>query len=153
MIKFLVFRGWSTWEERQTKGARREEDVAPFMTGPKRVVPASYLANVGEPRLFGARHVKILLPITPWMAWELRGVLTEAIQEHGGSANGAAAIFYLDDPGPIGHRLWGKWYDQTGIFYVDNQGIRRLAVFGFRHAATWMHFNLNLVSAKNGIWF
>jgi len=58
-----------------------------------------------------------------------------------------------DDPGPIGHRLWGKWYDQTGIFYVDNQGIRRLAVFGFRHAATWMHFNLNLVSAKNGIWF
>lgn len=29
-------------------------------------------------------------------------VMTEAIQEHGGSANGAAAIFYLDDPGPIG---------------------------------------------------
>ena len=58
-----------------------------------------------------------------------------------------------DDPGPIGHRLWGKWYDQTGIFYVDSQGSRRLAVFGFRHAATWMHFNLNLVSARNGIWF
>jgi hypothetical protein len=58
-----------------------------------------------------------------------------------------------DDPGPIGHRLWGKWYDQTGVFYVDNQGNRKLAVFGFRHAATWMHFNLNLVSAKNGIWF
>ena len=56
--------------------------MAPFMTGPKRVVPASYLAHVGEPRLFGARHVKILLPITPGMAWELRGVLTEAIQEH-----------------------------------------------------------------------
>ena len=29
-------------------------------------------------------------------------LMTEAIQEHGGSANGAAAIFYLDDPGPIG---------------------------------------------------
>ena len=64
------------------QGARREKDVAPFMTGLKRVVPASYLAHVGEPRLFGARTVKILLPITPGMAWELRGVLTEAIQEH-----------------------------------------------------------------------
>lgn len=29
-------------------------------------------------------------------------LMTEAIQEHGGSANGTAAIFYLDDPGPIG---------------------------------------------------
>jgi autotransporter-associated beta strand protein len=29
-------------------------------------------------------------------------LMTEAIQEHGGSANGAAAIFYLDNPGPIG---------------------------------------------------
>ena len=29
-------------------------------------------------------------------------LMTEAIQEHGGSANGTAAIFYLDNPGPIG---------------------------------------------------
>jgi len=29
-------------------------------------------------------------------------LMIEAIQEHGGSANGAAAIFYLDNPGPIG---------------------------------------------------
>jgi hypothetical protein len=58
-----------------------------------------------------------------------------------------------DDPGGIGHRLWGKWYDQTGVFYVDANGNKKLAVFGFRHAATWMHFNLNLVSAKNGIYF
>jgi hypothetical protein len=58
-----------------------------------------------------------------------------------------------DNPGPIGHRLWGKWYDQTGIFYVDQGGAKRLAVFGFRHAATWMHFNLNLTAAKNGVWF
>ena len=29
-------------------------------------------------------------------------LMTEAIQEEAGSGNGAAAIFYLDDPGPIG---------------------------------------------------
>ena len=32
--------------------------------------------------MFGPRNVKVLLPITPGMAWELRGVLTETIQEH-----------------------------------------------------------------------
>lgn len=58
-----------------------------------------------------------------------------------------------DDPGPIGHRLWGKWYDQTAVFYKDQAGQMSLAVFGFRHAATWMHFNLNLMSAKNRIAF
>ena len=29
-------------------------------------------------------------------------LMTEAIQEDGGTANGTAAIFYLDNPGPIG---------------------------------------------------
>lgn len=58
-----------------------------------------------------------------------------------------------DDPGPIGHRLWGKWYDQTAVFYKDQAGQSSLAVFGFRHAATWMHFNLNLLTAKNKISF
>lgn len=58
-----------------------------------------------------------------------------------------------DDPGPIGHRLWGKWYDQTAVFYKDQAGRPSLAVFAFRHAATWMHFNLNLLTAKNRISF
>ena len=58
-----------------------------------------------------------------------------------------------DDPGPIGHRLWGRGYDQTAVFYKDKDGHPSLAVFGFRHAATWMHFNLNLISAKNKIAF
>ena len=70
------------WEERQTKGARREEDVMPFMAALRSHVLASYLPRIGEPRLYGPRNIKILLPITPGMAWELRGVLTETIQEH-----------------------------------------------------------------------
>lgn len=58
-----------------------------------------------------------------------------------------------DDPGPTGHRLWGKGLDQTAVFYKDANGAPSLAVFGFEHATTWMHFNLNLVAAKNGIAF
>ena len=78
--------------------------------------------------------------------------------------NGAASILFSsifdvsfsrggDDPGPIGHRLWGRGYDQTAVFYKDLSGRPSLAVFAFRHAATWMHFNLNLISAKNKVAF
>ena len=78
--------------------------------------------------------------------------------------NGAASILFSsildvsfsrgsDDPGPIGHRLWGRGYDQTAVFYKDSSGRPALAVFAFRHAATWMHFNLNLISAKNKVSF
>jgi hypothetical protein len=58
-----------------------------------------------------------------------------------------------DSPGPTGHRLWGTWFDQTAIYYKDKTGKSSLAVFAFRHATTWMHFNLNLVTAKNGVAF
>jgi hypothetical protein len=58
-----------------------------------------------------------------------------------------------DDPGPIGHRIWGRGYDQTAVFYKDSSGRPALAIFAFRHAGTWMHFNLNLISAKNKVAF
>ena len=82
VARHLVLRGWATWEEKQTKGARREEDVLPFMVKLRQVLPQVYSVHLGEPKLFGARNVKVLLPVTPGMAWELRGVVLEAIEEH-----------------------------------------------------------------------
>ena len=58
-----------------------------------------------------------------------------------------------ESPGPTGHRLWGKWFDQTAVYYKDKTGKSSLAVFAFRHSTTWMHFNLNLITAKNGVAF
>jgi len=76
---FLELRGWCSWEEREEKGVRRVEDVEPFMRGLLEHLPQGYHKYIGAPRLFGAKNVKLQLPIEPGMAWELRGVIRDAI--------------------------------------------------------------------------
>ena len=39
VAKHLVLKGWATWEEKQTRGARREEDAVPFMARLHQALP------------------------------------------------------------------------------------------------------------------
>ena len=76
----MVLRGWCSWDEVKTKGVRREEEVVPFMTELFDNMPESYRKHSGKFRLFGARNVKVYLPVTPGMAWELRTVAQDAVE-------------------------------------------------------------------------
>ena len=76
---YVELRGWATWEDRNVKGVRREEDVVLFMTSLKEHMPSPYHGHFGEPKLFGSRNIKVRIPIKAGMAWEMRGVVMNAI--------------------------------------------------------------------------
>ena len=98
---YIELRGWSTWEERNQKGVRREEDVSPFMVALKEHMPSSYHDMLGPAKLFGARNIKVQIPVKPGMAWELRGVVMDAIQ-HGGLSLGGVTPRVTVEDSPLG---------------------------------------------------
>ena len=98
---FIELRGWCTWEERHSKGVRREEEVSPFLVALKEHMPSSYHEMLGPAKLFGARNIKVQIPIKPGMAWELRGVVMDAIQ-HGGLTLGGVAPRVTVEDSPLG---------------------------------------------------
>ena len=94
---YIELRGWSTWEERHQKGVRREEEVSPFMESLKANMPSSYHDVLGPAKLFGARNIKVQIPVKPGMAWELRGVVMDAIQHGGLSLGGVTPRVTVED--------------------------------------------------------
>ena len=75
--------------------------MSPFLASLKEHMPSSYHEMLGPGKLFGARNIKVQIPIKPGMAWELRGVVMDAIQ-HGGLTLGGVVPRVTVEDSPLG---------------------------------------------------
>ena len=54
----------------------------PFFQSLRQGMTHFYASKLGEVTLFGHRNIKVQVGIPPGMAWEMRGVVVEAITQH-----------------------------------------------------------------------
>ena len=71
------------------------------MVALKEHMPSLCHGMLGPPKLFGARNIKVQIPVQPGMAWEVRGVVIDAIQ-HGGLLLGGVSPRVTVEDSPAG---------------------------------------------------
>ena len=93
----IYLNGWCTWDEKETKGVRRREEVQPWMVQLRSHLDPEDSEAIGEPQLFGVRNIKVQLPIRGNRAVELRGIVSDVIGAHNLLLGGALPKVFLED--------------------------------------------------------